>query len=73
MFDKLNYYEIWILVCAGPVVLMVLLAVVNELGALIRKKMGRRRVRKLHFKNSLVGIIALIAIYIIGVYILSFF
>jgi hypothetical protein len=40
MFDDLNYYEIWILVCAGPVVLMILLAVVNELGALIRKKIG---------------------------------
>ena len=80
MFDNLNYYEIWILVCAGPVILMILLAVVNELGALIRKKIGWPRVKKLHFKNSLFGIIALIlgiiaiiAIYIISVYILSFF
>jgi hypothetical protein len=73
MFDNLNYYEIWILVCAGPVVLMISLAVINELGALIRKKIGWPRVKKLHFKNYILGIIAIIAIYIISVSILSFF
>ena len=51
---------------------MILLAVINELGALIRKKIGWPRVKKLHFKNYILGLIAIIAIYIIGVRILSF-
>jgi hypothetical protein len=73
MFENLSAYDIWLYFCVAPPLFFIALGIINEIGAYVRRLIGRPVIEGRHYKNFIFGLIVVVAVYYIYLYATRFF